>query len=204
MAEHSQSARHANADRTGANEAASPRRSFPTNDVVERARAFAEEAHRGQQRKYEKTPYIRHLERVAGLLRDHGHEGPAVLAAAFLHDTLEDTDTTVDALIGAFGLEVAELVYWLSDLEKGKRATRKRMSAWRLSRAPLEAKLIKLADLADNTRSIVEHDPSFAPVYLAEKEMILSEMARVEGPRLTDLPLYRLAADTRNAEPPNS
>lgn len=163
------------------------------SDVVTRARAFAVQAHGRQQRKYEKVPYFEHLDRVVALLKEHGYDTPVILAAAYLHDILEDTEANLQQLIAEFGSEVAELVYWLSDLEKGNRRTRKRMSAWRLSRAPLEAKVIKLADLTDNTPSIVQHDPEFANVYIAEKQAILAEMARVEGPCFKDFPLYKLA-----------
>jgi len=163
------------------------------NDLVARARAFAEKAHGAQQRKYEKLPYITHLDRVVELLSSHGFDAPHLLAAAYLHDTLEDTSTTLADIIAEFGPEVGELVYWLSDLEQGRRKTRKLMSAMRLSRAPIEAKVIKLADLTDNTPSIVEHDPDFAKVYIAEKATILEHMVRVDGSKLTDLPLYKLA-----------
>jgi len=162
------------------------------SDLVSRARAFAEKAHGAQQRKYEKQPYVAHLDRVVELLRAHGFDAPHLLAAAYLHDTLEDTQTSLQDIISDFGPE-GELVYWLSDLEKGNRKTRKLMSALRLSRAPIEAKLIKLADLADNTPSIVEHDPDFAKVYVAEKDNILEHMIRVEGSKLTDSPLFKLA-----------
>jgi hypothetical protein len=89
---------------------------------------------------------------------------------------------------------VAELVYFLTDAEKGKRRYRKLMSAWRLARAPWKAKLIKLADFADNTPSIAEHDPDFARVYNAEKKLVLEKMAECEGGKLSGLPLFRLAA----------
>lgn len=166
-------------------------------DIVDRARAFAEKAHAGQRRKYEDAPYMVHLDRVAGLLREYGFDAPPMLAAAYLHDTVEDTATTIEDILEHFGRDVAELVYWLTDAEQGKRRVRKTMSAWRLARAPIEAKLIKLADLADNTPSIVAHAPRFAEVYLAEKHMILDEMARVEGPKLTASLLFkRASADT--------
>lgn len=144
-------------------------------------------------RRYERLPFIVHLDRTAALLRAHGYDDPIMLAAAYLHDTVEDTSTTMDEIHRDFGSEVAELVYWLTDAEKGRRQVRKLMSAWRLGRAPWKAKLIKLADLADNTPSIVEHDPGFAPVYNAEKRMILQMMADHEGSRLTSLPLFRRA-----------
>ena len=82
---------------------------------------------------------------MVSILAAHNYTNPLVVAAALLHDTLEDTDTTLPELQVEFGFEVAELVHWLSDLEKGTRDTRKMMSALRLSRAPFPAKLIKLA-----------------------------------------------------------
>ena len=126
-------------------------------DIVTRAREFAVQRHGKQRRKYENAPYYVHLDRVVDLLSSHGYDAPHLLAAAYLLDVMEDTQTTLPDLVSEFGPEAAELVYWLSDLETGTRKIRKMMSAWRLSRAPLEAKLIKLADLADNTPGIVEH-----------------------------------------------
>jgi guanosine-3',5'-bis(diphosphate) 3'-pyrophosphohydrolase len=162
-------------------------------DVVQKARSFAAKAHGLQQRKYEDAPFVVHLDRVVQLLRDHGFDAPVLLAAAYLHDVVEDTDATIQDVLDDFGPEVAELVYWLTDAEQGSRKIRKIMSAWRLSRAPIEAKLIKLADLADNTPSIVERAPDFARVYLAEKRRILDEIARVEGPAFRDNLLFKVA-----------
>jgi hypothetical protein len=122
------------------NERDRPKRFKAMEDLASRARAFAVRVHGDQQRKYENVPYVQHLDRVVALLKDHGFDAQHVVAAAYLHDTLEDTETTLQQLVEEFGGEVAELVYWLSDIEKGTRKTRKMMSAWRLSRAPLEAK----------------------------------------------------------------
>lgn len=171
-----------------------PQRLSLMQDMIQRARAFADQRHRGQRRKYEQLPYIIHLDRVADIIRRHDHGTPTMLAAAYLHDTVEDTATTIQEILEVFGPEVAQLVYWLTDAEQGKRKARKLMSAWRLSRAPIEAKLIKLADFVDNTPSIVEFDPSFARVYLAEKELILGEMVKVEGTGFQSLPLFAEAS----------
>jgi guanosine-3',5'-bis(diphosphate) 3'-pyrophosphohydrolase len=75
-----------------------------------------------------------HLDAVVRILKSFGNSEPAVLAAGYLHDTVEDTNTTIQELYEEFGEEVAELVYWLTDAEKGKRRMRKLMSAWRLGR----------------------------------------------------------------------
>jgi GTP diphosphokinase / guanosine-3',5'-bis(diphosphate) 3'-diphosphatase len=164
------------------------------DELESKARAFAKRKHAGQVRRYENLPYIVHLDRVAEILRTQGYDDPTTMAAAYLHDAVEDTSATIDEIHQEFGPDVAELVYWLTDAEKGRRKIRKLMSAWRLARAPWKAKLIKLADFADNTPSIVEHDPGFASVYNAEKRTILQMMAASEGTRLTSLPLFRLAA----------
>lgn len=163
-------------------------------DLVEHARDYAAEKHATQQRKYSDEPYVVHLQVVVALLLDHGIEDEHVLAAAYLHDVVEDTPTTLQEIMGAFGDEVAQLVYWLTDSEKGNRKSRMTMSAWRLGRAPWEAKLIKLADIIDNTQGIAENDPDFAPVFLREKREVLAEMVKVEGDRLTNHPLYQRAA----------
>ncbi|WP_072392540.1 HD domain-containing protein [Hyphomicrobium sp. CS1GBMeth3] len=173
-------------------------------EIVRKARAFAVEAHGAQRRKYEDVPYVVHLDRVVALLEEHGFNAPPLLAAAYLHDVVEDTSATMHDVFDAFGPDVAELVYWLTDAEQGNRRIRKIMSAWRLSRAPIEAKLIKLADFADNTPSIVERDPAFAKVYLAEKRYILDEMARVEGTRFSDSLLFKVAESGIRASRPKT
>jgi (p)ppGpp synthase/HD superfamily hydrolase len=122
--------------------------------LASRARVFAADKHRDQLRKYSDQPYTVHLDGVVRILKSFGNSEPAVLAAAYLHDTVEDTNTNIQELYEEFGEEVAELVYWLTDAEKGKRQMRKLMSAWRLGRAPWDAKIIKLADLIDNTEDI--------------------------------------------------
>lgn len=162
-------------------------------DVVAAALAFAERVHGDQKRKHDKAPYVTHLQRVAGILAQHGYDTPEIQAAALLHDAVEDTPTLVGDILDAFGPHVAELVYWLTDAEEGKRKHRKLMSAWRLGRAPLAAKLIKLADLIDNSDDIARNDPGFAPRFLAEKHTILAQMADVEGDAITKLPIYREA-----------
>jgi hypothetical protein len=68
-----------------------------------------------------------------------------------------------EATIQDFGEEIAELVYWLTDAEQGGRRMRKMMSAWRLGSAPWEAKMIKLAELIDNTKEICRWDRDLRP-----------------------------------------
>lgn len=140
-------------------------------NIVLAASYLAKELHRGQTRKYTGEPYINHPAGVVDILASVTSD-PATLAAGWLHDTIEDTGTTLDALARSFPPEVCELVDALTErpdrLRPGNRYHRKAQEAARLSRAPEKAQTIKYADLLDNGPSIVQHDPKFARVYVRE------------------------------------
>jgi (p)ppGpp synthase/HD superfamily hydrolase len=142
--------------------------------LVEKAKAFAKERHASQTRKYSVEPYAQHLRSVVQLLDGYGITAQPVLAAAWLHDTVEDTHTTMEEILNEFGSEVAELVYWMTDPEEGDQETRSRMIAWRLGRAPWEAKMLKLVDIIDNCRNASIHDGEVATAYMAEKRHVLN------------------------------
>ena len=120
-------------------------------ELLMKAISFASRAHQGQLRKDDKTPYISHPFRVCMTLRNvFGIEDERALAAAVLHDTIEDTKTDFDDLNENFGREVAS---WVGLLSKDKRMIeeeREAAYAERLKKAPDEVKLIKLADIYDN------------------------------------------------------
>lgn len=162
-------------------------------DIVAKASAFAADKHAKQRRKYVDQPYFNHLASVVRTLESAGIDDPTVIAAAYLHDTVEDTDATMQDIIREFGADVAELVYWLTDSEKGNRESRTLMSSWRLARAPIQAKLIKFADIIDNTTSIREHDPAFFKVFAAEKMVVLTRMLEIEGSTLAGHALFTRA-----------
>jgi (p)ppGpp synthase/HD superfamily hydrolase len=150
--------------------------------MVERARVFATAAHAavGQVRKYTFEPYIVHPAEVAKIVRDAGGS-EAMVAAAWLHDTVEDTGVTIETIRAEFGVEVAELVGWLTDVsrpEHGNRAHRKSLDRAHSAAAPAEAQTVKLADLIANTRSIMAHDAAFAKTYLEEKRLLLAVMTK--------------------------
>jgi (p)ppGpp synthase/HD superfamily hydrolase len=148
-------------------------------NMVERALAFATEAHGeiGQVRKYSGEPYINHPIEVMSIVKTASHYTDVMLAAALLHDTIEDTAVTRYAVEREFGSEVADMVTELTDqCIEGNRATRKAAEATRLGTISADAQTVKLADLISNSASIVEHDPGFAKVYLREKMQILEMM----------------------------
>jgi hypothetical protein len=147
------------------------------SDLVERARNFATKAHQriDHRRKYSKQPYQVHLEAVAKLVASVSDD-PETIAAAWLHDTLEDTPATLGDIEEHFGVTVAELVEELTDVSRpgdGNRAKRKHLDRMHLAQASPRAKTVKLADLIDNCKDITRHDERFAKIYLAEMDRLL-------------------------------
>jgi (p)ppGpp synthase/HD superfamily hydrolase len=150
------------------------------HSVVDRARAFARVAHAEQTRKYTGEPYVVHTDEVAALVAGHGGT-PEMIAAAHLHDVLEDTPTTFDTLAAEFGRDIAELVAALSDQvpkPAGNRKLRKQLESDRLGTCEDRVHTIKLADIVSNTRSIAERDPRFARVYLVEMRYLVDRLTR--------------------------
>lgn len=158
-------------------------------DIIEKAKLIAMVAHDavGQKRKYTGEPYWVHPQEVAQIVESVGGS-PEMIAAAHLHDVLEDTDMTADQLVDLVGPVVTDLVLWLTDISKpedGNRKTRKAIDRDHIAKAPAMAKTIKLADLLSNTDSITKHDRAFAKVYMAEKELLL-KVLRGGDPTLWD------------------
>jgi (p)ppGpp synthase/HD superfamily hydrolase len=149
------------------------------------AMEFARKVHATQRRKYTNAPYFDHLAEVVGVAMSVGWHAPQVhpdtfMAVAWLHDCVEDQDIRLAEICSKFGTQVAEGVFFLSDMEQGNRATRKRLSRERLAQAPGWVQTIKCADLISNTSSIVQHDPDFAKVYLEEKRLLLEVLTKAD------------------------
>lgn len=143
--------------------------------LVEEALEFATRVHSGQKRKYTGEDYIVHPIEVMEIVKTVPHT-QEMLAAALLHDVIEDCGVSAAHIEQVFGAEVADLVVWLTDVSKksdGSRRVRKELDRQHTAKAPAQAKTIKLADLISNTGSIVKYDPSFAKVYLGEKKLLL-------------------------------
>jgi (p)ppGpp synthase/HD superfamily hydrolase len=151
------------------------------DDLVTRARLYAERAHGAidQRRKYSGRPYAEHLERVAARVAV-ATDDAAAIAAAWLHDVVEDTPATHADIEREFGPRVAELVRALTDSDRsvGNRAARKAADRARLAVAPAAAHTVKLADLLDNAEDIAANDPHFARVYVGEMGALLQVLTR--------------------------
>jgi guanosine-3',5'-bis(diphosphate) 3'-pyrophosphohydrolase len=113
--------------------------------------SFAARAHQGHLRKDGRTPYMAHPMRVMMILAaEFGVEDRETLAAAVLHDTIEDTRTDHDDLSEQFGPRVADWVAALSKDTRLAEAEREREYLAALAAAPIEVKLCKLGDIYDN------------------------------------------------------
>jgi hypothetical protein len=162
--------------------------------LVERARAFAIDAHRGvgQLRKYTGQPYEEHLRRVAEIVAGVSDDGETI-AAAWLHDIVEDTPVTIEDVGRTFGPGVRELVDALTDVSRphhGNRAARKALDREHLAHAPARAQTVKLADLIDNCQDICRHSPGFGRVFLKEMAEVVAVLTQ------GDATLHRRAAKT--------
>lgn len=143
--------------------------------LVDEAREFAATKHAWQVRKYTGAPYIIHPFQVMLMVKSVEHT-EEMLAAAWLHDVVEDCGVELDEIQDRFGNTVAQYVDELTDKPSpANRAERKRQQRIALAMASPEAKTIKIADLIDNTSDIAQHDRDFARVYLREKRLLLDE-----------------------------
>lgn len=169
------------------------------NNLLMRAALFAEFAHRTQSREYNPEPYIVHPRRVAAHAARIGLSDAAI-AAAFLHDVLEDTKTTQNELRASFPEEVVDMVVLLSDLQKpkeGSRAVRKKHYWNRLyihvsgetnkcSMHPgtLPVITLKAIDLLDNARSIAGEAPKFWRVVQQEMAEFYEKFSEYMHPKV--------------------
>jgi (p)ppGpp synthase/HD superfamily hydrolase len=154
-------------------------------DVITRAADFARDAHNrnNQRRKYSNLPYITHPEAVANMVAsvtDDAH----TIAAAWLHDVVEDTPVTIGQIETQFGKDIAGLVADLTKVSKDKVESRKKrveLDRHRLAAADPRAKTIKLADIMHNLSDLADRDAETARVYVPEKESQLQVLGDGDG-----------------------
>ncbi len=139
----------------------------PTADQTRRllqAVRFAAEAHRDDRRKGSAAaPYINHPITVAEQLAAAGlGEDTELLMAAMLHDVVEDTQTTGEQLVAAFGERVASIVLEVSDNKALEKDVRKRLVVEQIGHKSRPARLIKLSDLIANVQDVIHHPPHWS------------------------------------------
>lgn len=152
---------------------------YPEMETIsEKALKFATEKHKGKYRKgKEHKPYITHPINVANLIKKYkeSHKIESLVAAAYLHDTIEDTDATFYELVDKFGIEIAALVREVTtdkdlknEIGKAKYLAikMKNMSNWALD--------IKLCDRLDNISDLNDVDEEFRNDYIKETLYIVN------------------------------
>lgn len=136
-----------------------------TTKLILHAARFAAYRHRDQRRKgSDAQPYINHPLDVANMLSDIGGiDDPEILAAAILHDTVEDTESTGDEIHELFGERVAGYVLEVTDNKSLPKAERKQLQIEHAPQLTPGAKAIKLADKISNVKDVTDHPPADWP-----------------------------------------
>lgn len=139
---------------------------------------FATKAHEGQVRKISGLPFITHPVRVAAILEGLGGISEEMMAAAFLHDTVEDVGLTVQEIRERFGSKVAMLVGGLTfpSSKMDPRCPREEKKFWDFSwlvLQPYEVHLIKLCDRLDNVRDMAGAGPKWQKKYYDDTLVLL-------------------------------
>ncbi len=159
--------------------------------ILEKIRDFADKAHGEQQRKYTPERYIVHPVRVMEICKQYTDSLP-VLAAALLHDVIEDTPVSEKDIAlflktimpEAMVAETVRLVVELTDVyvkqayPQWNRTKRKQEETVRLSETSAEAQTIKYADILDNSHEILRYDPHFGRRFLKECKAMLAVATR--------------------------
>jgi guanosine-3',5'-bis(diphosphate) 3'-pyrophosphohydrolase len=140
------------------------------------AAALAAREHRNDLRKDGRTPYFAHPVRVSMvILREFGFDDDAILAAALLHDVIEDCDTDYEDIAEACDDEVARYVVAMSKDPRLPEAEREPAYDKQLAEGPWQARLIKLADVYDNLMDARTNDGRRKIIGRAERALNLAK-----------------------------
>lgn len=143
-------------------------------NVLSKAIDFAKVKHEGQTRKGSNIPYTTHIFAVAKILEEENADLKTIIVG-ILHDTLEDTNTTIEELTKEFGVEIACMVDTLSEKKGLPYNDRKHMQSLRIKHACREVKLVKCADCLSNltdTYKDLQVDPNVWSKFNAGKQDI--------------------------------
>lgn len=146
------------------------------SDLVERASECARLAH-ARQEYAGGSFHEKHLARVVATLREFGETDEVKLAAAWLHDTVEDTSVTVEDIKREFGDDVADLVWRLTDETGGNRRARHAKTHAKI-RGRADAVRVKLADRIANVESAIEQRTHLYGMYRKEHVQFRAELHR--------------------------
>ena len=151
--------------------------------LINDALRFAIKAHGTQRRKYSGEPYVTHLIEVSKILEEYNHT-PDMIAAALLHDVVEDCNVTMDELCNNFGPKIGMYVHYCTNVsakQDGNRAFRKKMDADHFALGPPESQTIKCADFISNCNNILKHNLEFFhSAFKHEKAYMLNILTKAD------------------------
>ncbi|MFT5524299.1 MAG: (p)ppGpp synthase/HD superfamily hydrolase [Pirellulaceae bacterium] len=149
------------------------------DSIVLRAAKFAHQSHEGQRRKYNDAPFIMHPIRVAGRVATLPASTDVMVAAAFLHDVVEDTPVELAEIVDRFGSDVALLVEHLTEPSQemvAPRAERKAIDLAYMKQADPRAKVIRLVDRIDNLRDMNGAADDKLRRFVEESQQLVAEI----------------------------
>lgn len=163
-------------------------------NIIKRAKNFATDKHQNQKRKFTNEPYIVHSQSVANLVEKYGGD-INMIAAAWLHDTLEDTDTTLDELKDHFNNNITQYVLELTSEPIQDKSKKGEIYVQKMNHMSPGALLIKLCDRLNNVSDFDNAKPSFVAKYKPETEYILSNL---DNPKINEYH-KKIIQDIQNA-----
>jgi (p)ppGpp synthase/HD superfamily hydrolase len=159
-----------------------------------KAISFASRAHNGQLRKDKRTPYVSHVFRVAMICRDvFGCDNETVLCTAILHDTIEDRDVDFDDIESRFGIKIANCVAAMSKNMLLREPEREKDYDERLASASWHARMVKLADVYDNSIDFPKESMRKRAYERCKRALVLTEAD-------ADRPCFAQARDAVRAQ----
>lgn len=145
---------------------------------LDRALLVAEKAHSNQT--YDIYPYIYHIKQVVKVASELGYD-ETILVASALHDTLEDTDLSYKDIKKAFGGEVAEIVYCVTD-ELGRDRKERKLKTYPKIKANWKATAVKICDRIANMRQSYDYNESMFKTYKQEHETFCNNLKNETHP----------------------
>ncbi len=144
----------------------------------ERALMVAEKAHSNQT--YDIYPYMYHIRQVMKIAEELGYD-ESIIVAAILHDTLEDTELSYNDIKKAFGEEVAEIVYCVTD-ELGRDRNERKEKTYPKIQSNWKATVVKICDRIANVKQSMDYNKGLYEMYRKEHVIFCSRLMSKDHP----------------------
>lgn len=154
------------------------------NETIEVAKAFANLLHVDAGQTYDKMPYISHCQSVVDVLLHFNETDKSILAAAYLHDVVEDCGVSLATIEDIFGPKIKELVYAVTD-EPGANRKERKEKTYKKILTVKDAVKIKLADrIANLTHSVASGNERMFRMYLKERAEFEKALMEEDAPEV--------------------